>query len=637
MKYSFYFTTYNKLILELRNIISLYKHNMNKQQFLQNISRIHEIFNANESHLNTLSYGISQKGEARDILDDFLESLGLEKNMETYYIAASRIGDKKFEPLDIYLEKIGKSQAQRDELFEKSYNYVSSYYQDLQEKMLEKIEWEELLPEFYMTIFSYTHKLWKLYSQLFLKWNRKLLFEQNRELEEKFWNDQDTIISYLEEENLFDRGHHGERADRCYSLLEKSGESYISRSYAEVFPEDIQDILKLYQEFIEKLEDREDEVYNKKIAYIEYFKAIMQAWSEENVHKLVERWTSVDIAWMKINTPVQPGHLMEYYEDKYRRSVSIEFDMRLSDPSLFESKVAGDIANMYEGMYDEIGRENFSESYVYSQKSQKQVALYIGAPILQYGSFLCGSYSAQVVPNDDEVSKIHGKKIFAFPKFVLESQRSAPKMKLDSEIVSSEILEKYYNFLAGSDKNYYTIYDIETIGHEFGHTLWLTPGCEIKMWKSGLFKNIEEFKATAGGLVAHFLKGESDLDEEIIVTHLMRAIKMMRYREVEDILPYYCECLIHLHILFESGILSFESGKIKLHLHEQNLVALREMYIGVYTQQIFTYLNQMDAGNFLFEFVKRVNGVFLPKDEQVREFVERYYQMYKEIGNEVLD
>jgi Zn-dependent oligopeptidase len=25
------------------------------------------------------------------------------------------------------------------------------------------------------------------------------------------------------------------------------------------------------------------------------------------------------------------------------------------------------------------------------------------------------------------------------------------------------------------------MYDIETIGHEFGHTLWLTPNAEVKM------------------------------------------------------------------------------------------------------------------------------------------------------------
>jgi len=76
---------------------------------------------------------------------------------------------------------------------------------------------------------------------------------------------------------------------------------------------------------------------------------------------------------------------------------------------------------------------------------------------------------------------VYGKKIFAFPKFVLQSQKTAPKMRLDNEMISSEILDKYYKFLHGEERDYYKIYDIETIGHEFGHTLWLTPGCEIKM------------------------------------------------------------------------------------------------------------------------------------------------------------
>jgi len=348
--------------------------------------------------------------------------------------------------------------------------------------MLSQIYEEKLLPDFYETIFKYTHKLGKLYSLLFVKWNRKLLFEQNRELEKMFDGDQDAIISYLENNELFDRGHHGDRADRSYSLLIKNDDGiYESRSYAEVFPEDIDEISLCYTDFIQSLNKKEDDLYHRKKEYITYFQALKNAWTETDIDKLVARWSEVDIAWMSIDTPVQPGHPIEYYEDKYRRAVSIEFDMRLSDPSLFTSDVAENIESMYESMYDEIGRENFRKSYEYSKNNQKQVGLYIGSPVLQYGSFLCGAYSAQVVPNDDEVSKVHGKKIFAFPKFVLESQRSAPKMKLDTEMISTNMLEEYYEFLQGSNEEYYKIYDIETIGHEFGHTLWLTPGCEIRM------------------------------------------------------------------------------------------------------------------------------------------------------------
>lgn len=154
---------------------------------------------------------------------------------------------------------------------------------------------------------------------------------------------------------------------------------------------------------------------------------------------------------------------------------------------------------MYEDLFIEIGKDEFKEAYEHSLHSMKQVQLHIGVPYFSYGSFLCGMYSAQVVPNDNEVSKIHGKKIFAFPEFVLEAQRSQPFMQLDSVTLDEEFITQYRKFLYGSETAYYKIYDIETIGHEFGHTLWLAPDSEVVMnKKTGLYKNIEEWKATAG-------------------------------------------------------------------------------------------------------------------------------------------
>ena len=336
---------------------------MNKAQFLENISKIHDIFNAHEAHYNSLSEWISTPGEYREVLDTFLDTLGIEKNAETYYAAASRIGDKKFEPLDIYLEKTWASREKRDEIFEASYNFVRSYYERLQWEMIVSIETEKLLPEFYLKIFQHTHKLWALYSTLFLKWNKKLLFETNRALEERFDNNQDDINAFIEQNNLMDMGHRGESADRTYSILLPEGDSYVSKSYGEIFPEEVWAIIAAYDNFIADLEKSEDEIFERKSAYIEYFTAIQNAWNQQDVNELVAAWSEVDIKWMAIDTPVQPGHPIEYYEDKYRRAVSIEFDMRLLDPSLFTSEVAADIENMYEGMYDEIGRENFPESY----------------------------------------------------------------------------------------------------------------------------------------------------------------------------------------------------------------------------------------------------------------------------------
>jgi len=65
---------------------------------------------------------------------------------------------------------------------------------------------------------------------------------------------------------------------------------------------------------------------------------------------------------------------------------------------------------------------------------------------------------------------------------VLEGKKKAPVMKLTKEILDSDLLNDYLNILEDS-KLYFDIYDVETIGHEFGHTLWLTKDTEILMNK----------------------------------------------------------------------------------------------------------------------------------------------------------
>jgi len=610
---------------------------MTQEKFLQDLAELHKIFAEKQSYLSWLQKGIKELWAERVILDNILDILNLEKNDETRYTVYARLKNKYFEPLDIYLEKVWKTQIERDEAFETSYKETRKVHEQLQEAILSEIGEKQLLTEFYRTILEETHSIGKLYSELFLAWNKALLFGVNRELEERFNGSQEAILDFLREEKLFDRWHRWELADRSYSILVKTWETYISRSYSEVCRWEVNAIVVAYDWFITKLEKLEDEIYGQKTQYIDYYRAVRKALAETEVDRLVERWARVDTLWMDITSPIQPGHMLEYYEDKYRRAVSIESDIRIVDPSIPTSQVLKNIKNMYEALYDEIGRENFSESYHYSLNNLGKVQLYVGAPIFMYGSFLCWSYSAQVVPNDDEVSKQYGKKIFAFPKFVHEAQKVAPKMKLDSECIDMTLLKKYDAFLEKDFELYFDIYDIETIGHEFGHSLWLKPWSEVLMNTWGEYKHIEEFKATAWGLVAYFLAwGNEVIDEDIVITHLIRSIRMMRYREVEDILPYYCECLIHLHIFFESGLAEYKAWKIHLNFKQKTYWDFKELYTAVYTQQIFTYLNTLEAGNFLHEFVEKSGRVYLPKHPKARRFVENYYDIYKQQGNEVI-
>ena len=64
----------------------------------------------------------------------------------------------------------------------------------------------------------------------------------------------------------------------------------------------------MYNVFLEKLILLQDNIFQKKEAYIAYFASIQRALSELDTEKLVERWAEVDTLWMDIDTPVQPGH-----------------------------------------------------------------------------------------------------------------------------------------------------------------------------------------------------------------------------------------------------------------------------------------------------------------------------------------
>jgi hypothetical protein len=119
--------------------------------------------------------------------------------------------------------------------------------------------------------------------------------------------------------------------------------------------------------------------------------------------------------------------------------------------------------SMYETLYDDIGRCKYESSYKYSLENMKRVQLYISTPVLYFGSFYCGMFSAQVVPNDETVSEAHGKKIFAFPGFVLDSQRSLPQMQITKNIFESDFIQKHQDFIQNDAKKYFDIYDIETI------------------------------------------------------------------------------------------------------------------------------------------------------------------------------
>ena len=212
-----------------------------------------------------------------------------------------------------------------------------------------------------------------------------------------------------------------------------------------------------------------------------------------------------------------------------------------------------------------------------------------------------------------------------------------PFMLLSSKTFSKEFLDFNRALLYFRKDDWYKVYEIATVGHEFGHILWVDFDSELQMNASGQFKNIEEFKATMGGIAYYFTQVDKPLLKELVFNTIARAVGLIAWMQEDEVLPYYCEGLIHLDVLFNAGILrykgSFDTTALEVNVNADTLKTLEKNYLDTYDKLIETYLNKQDAKVFLENFaIKDDKGCYKPKNQEIRTFVEDYYAQYLEIG-----
>ena len=581
------------------------------------------------------SWKDSNYGEKEhQILDGFLNYLGFEKNKQTRYIAYERLAQLNSEPLKLYLEttwqkikqnmqrnlkvEIPNKVFDKEKILEKAYDYTASLYEDYQQIFIKKLE--NVLDEFYLTIFKGVFNVGKAFN-VFYKSRERQVKQQNKILEKLFLQTEE-IINYLSRKKLFQVDETGKITERSYSVIR----NWKVLSYAEAFPSEINLISLNLKEFIQELE----KFLPKSQIWIDYLQAILDAFAEKDPAKTYKKWQKVDELWMKITDDIQISHPLEFYEDKYRKAVAPEWDLRIR-LNLFQSKVEKNIWNLFETY--KVKFSGYDKIFENVANNLSKVQLYISEPVLYFGSELEGLFSAQVVPNDEEISAKYWKKIFAFPRMVYQDKKNQPLTRLVKETFSEKIL-KNYNQILNNEKTFYEIYDVETIWHELGHILWIDTDTEILMNQTGQFKNVEEFKATTGGLVAYFFNDTNNetFNQQMMTLHTMRVVNLLKYQKVDDILPYYCEALIHLEIMVNSGFLlldekvDFDFGKYE---------NLKQGYISNYEKLTKLYLEKQDASKFLFDYVIFEDWIYLPKTVRIKNFVQKFYQLYLEIGNEV--
>jgi len=614
-----------------------------RNKFLEDVQKVYQNLTNRKEEVNKL-YEFLENNEFDNltIIDEFARKLSLEMSDDLRVALVSRLVSLRDDTFVQVLKKRELSESEIISLVELAYIFVSDFWNNYHNETLEFIHKENLLTPFYREIFKGVYNVGLKMTVWQSSWTSLIINGVNKELINKLKTDE-KVMEFLEANNLFDFGHDELTADRSYSMLVKDeNNEYKSEAYIKAFKKEVLAVIDALEELSDNLIELEDQVYDQKWQYIKYIQCLITAFSEKRTDRLVHYWSEVDRAWMDITSPIQIGHPLEYYEDHFRKAVALEWDIRLVNPAYQEeNKRASKLKSMSHKIYKEIDKEeNHKEIFDFCQKSIDKVQLYIGRPALFFGAEYNGLFSAQVVPNDEKISKACGKKIFAFSDEILQTTRAKPFLKLSREIFGDEFLKNERKFLFKNDKDWHKVYDITTIGHEFGHILWCDETTESIMNKSGNFKNIEEFKATTGGLVSFFLDDEHDeiaLERFVISDTIKRAIGLIGWMEVDEVQPYYCEGLIHLTGLFQTGVLEFDkqASILKITTNESELSSLKTWYKNTYASLANHYLKKQDATIWLNNFATKENKYFLPNNENLKNFVLYYFDRYKKIGTEI--
>jgi len=582
------------------------------------LEKAYEVVRKRDERIN--SYFKRLPEDLEKLFKDILNALKLEINEENMLALKKRFFHLREDSVINLLRKGNFTKDEIKEIQLNLYELTKNFWLKEHEKLISEIS--PFLTPFYAEILRGVHKIGIAFSKWQPLWTKHIIHMINEELSGLFEDDEAKVIEFLKENKLLDT-YDGEISDRCYSVLVGEKGKYSVRCYYDVFRDEIEEIVKAIDEMIVNLENFDDEY---KIEWILYFNAIKTALLEKSPSEAIKKWANVDRIWMDIKSPIQVGHPLEYYEDKYRKAVALELDIRIQNPNL-KSEVKDNIIAMYKKYCRDEKLLNIALSNI--DKTQ----IYISSPATFYGAEFNGLFSAQVVPNDEKVSSEKGKKIFAFVDKVYEDIKARPKMALSYEILGKEFMDRFYKELDDKEK-FIKIYDITTIGHEFGHILWVDESSESVMNESGMYKNVEEFKATTGGLMAFFENEDNRLKEAILDDIIKRAVGLIAWMEVDEVLPYYIEGLIHLTGLFESEVISF-NGK-NLEYNYSNYEKLKNWYKNTYLSLADIYVKKEDAKRFLDKFIYKDKNYY-PLNIKADEFVKYYYKRYQEIGDKIYE
>jgi len=353
---------------------------------MQDLQRIYDELQTRQESLN--EYYKLLEGEhpkAKMLVESFLTKMSLPVNSETTMAALTRLINLREDALEQVLQKEGFSEDEIIAKKEEAYLFAKEMHISRHEYLIAWVKSENLLTPFYRTLIIGVHYIGECMSLWQSAWTAKIINGVNRNLLIEHNGDEEAVFKMLQTKELLDLAPTGEVGDRCYSVLIKDDKGeYRSVAYSDAFPKEVASLVSTIEDCIESLSLEKDEVFQQKSEWIAYFVAIKKAFAGYEPKKLIGLWANVDRAWMKITTPLQVGHPLEYYEDHFRKAVALEWDLRIINPELQSGSMTRENIKKFSV---KLASKIDGEVLGTIEKNATQVdetQLYIGKPMLYY-------------------------------------------------------------------------------------------------------------------------------------------------------------------------------------------------------------------------------------------------------------
>ena len=302
------------------------------------LQKAYEIVRNRDEKIN--SYFKKCPDDLRGLFEEILKTLNLEINEDNLTALKKRFFHLREDAVMNLLKRGNFSEEDIKEIQLDLYELTKNFWIKEHEKLINELA--PFVGSFYAEILRGVHKIGIAFSKWQPLWTKHIIHTINEELSLQFSTDEAKVMAFLIEKELIDF-YEGEVSDRCYSALIKLDDGkYANKCYYDIFRDEVEEALRAIDELIVNLEKLDDEY---KLSWILYFHSLKMALLERDTKKVVEKWAEVDRVWMDIKSPVQVGHPLEYYEDKFKKAVALELDVRIKNPAL-KSEVKENIISM---------------------------------------------------------------------------------------------------------------------------------------------------------------------------------------------------------------------------------------------------------------------------------------------------